>query len=105
MAEHCVRRRDPVMTGQRQVKASAHAVSEHSGIHRGWKSSDSIRKSLPSQGKFIRLGSPENSNLIEIGASGEEMLIAGDHERLWILSHPVYQSSKFEDAGVSETVG
>jgi hypothetical protein len=64
-----------------------------------------LHESLPCQGKFIRLGSPESSNLIEISASGEEMLIASDDERPWILSQLVYQSGKFEDASVSETVG
>lgn len=84
MSEDGVRRRNPSMTGQRQIESPAHAVSVNRCIYRGRELRDRIHQILAHPRKIQR-GTPGNFlDLTEFGSGGKKLRIAGEDERFGI---------------------
>ena len=80
MAKDGMRSGNATRARQRQVEATAHAIAMHSCDGRSREVRDSVHETLAHLGEVERLGSVQLGNLVEIGARGEEVGIAGEHE-------------------------
>ena len=80
MSEDGMRPRDAAMTGQCQVKSSAHAVAMHSSDRRAWKVRNRVHQALTHLGKAKGLWSSERNDLAEVCAGRKEMWIAGNDQ-------------------------
>ena len=83
MSENRMRRRDPSMTGQRQIKSPAHAVSVDRCIHAGRELCDCIHQILAHLRKTHCGASPNLLDFAEFSPRREKLRIACEDERLW----------------------
>src|SRR3954454_19608655 len=86
MSKDRIRGTDAATACECEVEAAAHAVAFDRSKGRRRKDCDCMHQPLPRFCKFERVRSGECGNLVEVGSGGEEMLIAGDDERLRIDS-------------------
>ncbi len=105
MSEDGVRGRDAVMTGQRQVESSTHAVAMNRGIDRGGKPGDSIHEVLPHSGECDRGGAGERANFREIRPRGEKSGIAGNDQRLGSALQCSQSFDHFENTASGQAIG
>ena len=82
MPEHSMWVRDAISTREREIEPAAHAISPDGGIRRSREVRDRIHQCLPHRRKLICFRSSQSRNLVQIRASREEMLVAGDDEGL-----------------------
>jgi hypothetical protein len=84
MAQDGVGRGDPPTTRERQVQASAEAVTLNRGIDWSGKAGDRIHEMLTHFGEFDSFRRRKRSDFRQVCAGGEELRISGNDERLRI---------------------
>jgi len=80
VSENGVGSGDPAVTGEREIKASAHTVAFDGGNDGGGIAGDCVHERLSHGGELIGLGAAEGSDFIQVGADRKKLAIARDDE-------------------------
>jgi len=106
MSEDCVRPGNSVPAGKRQVETSAHAVAVNRGNRWGREVGHGLHQPLAHQCEAKGVGAVQSSDFAQIGAGGEEVTVAGEHEPGGILLSQIADCrSQCDDPRLRQTVG
>jgi len=97
---------DAALTCQRQVKPASHAITVDRG--NGWsrEGRDNVHQPLSHlcETKYFR--AVQLGNFVEVGADGEKVRVAGDHQSRQRLLRKFFEGGRQrEDPGTGEAVG
>jgi hypothetical protein len=113
MSEDGVGRGDPAVTGEREIKTSAHAVAFDGSDDGDGIARECVHESLPHGGEAIGFGTSQCSDFVKIGADREKLAIARHNKWAAMLPCFVFQivfqfgdgDGQCEHAGAGEAVG
>jgi len=105
MAEQRVVGSDAPVASQRQVEASAHAISRNGGVYRSGELLNRLHERLADLREFIGCRAGKFCNFSEVGAGGEKLCVSGDDQRVRLVSEVPDRSCQRENAGSCELVG
>jgi len=105
MAEDGVRGGDTVVARQRQVQPATHALAVNDRADSRREAGNSIHQFLPGAGELQSLRAGDSGNFLQIGAGGEELVVAGDDEGPGIAGEFAHGSAKLQNAHAGQAVG
>ncbi len=113
MSEDGVGRGDPAVTGEREIKTSAHAVAFDGGDDRGGIAGECVHECLSRGGELVGFGTGQCGDFVQVGADREKLTIARDDQWAERLLQFVFQivfqlgdgDGQCENAGAGEAVG
>jgi len=109
MSENGAGSGDSAVTGEREIKASAHAVAFDRSDDRGGIACDCVHERLSYGGELIGRGSAERGDFIQVGADREKLAIARDDQGAELLFRFVFQigdgGGQCEHASAGKTIG
>jgi hypothetical protein len=105
MSEHGVWGSNAAMTGEGEVKSSAHAVASDRSVDRGRILLECAHQAL-TQTRELASGRPHNgADFGKIGACGKEVGVSRDDERARCTSQTCHRLDEREHAGPRQAVG
>lgn len=97
---------DASLTCQRQVKPASHAITVDRGDSWSWEVRDNAHQPLSHLCETKCFRAVQLGNFVEVGADGEKVRIAGDHQsRQRSLRKFLEGGCQRKDPGTGETVG
>ncbi len=81
MSEDGMGRSDSAVTGEREIKTSAHAVAFDRGDDGSGIAGDRVHQRLSHDGELVGLGAAERGDFIQVGADREKLAIARNDQR------------------------
>ena len=105
MAEDRTGRGNPPVAGQHKIETSAHAIPVDRGIHGGGEAGNGVHQRPAHLREFNRAGCGQSSDFVEVGASREELFIAGEDQWARVASKIFYCVRQGEHAGAGQAIG